>query len=77
MSSMLNSTKVTSQIDDDFLRRLISAIEEACGVPYQSLPAWEYVKNYIDGDLFIAYDETKRMFQEAYPELYPATEDDE
>lgn len=72
--SMSQSTRVVSQIDDDFLRRLVDAIEEAC-THYDGTPMDDFVEETIDGDLFLAYQEVKQMFKESYPDWYP--EDDE
>jgi len=58
MTTMLGSYRVVSQIDDDFLRRLVHGLDEALESAF------------IDGDLFIAYQEVKKKFQEAYPDLY-------
>lgn len=68
--SMLESHRVSGQIDDDFLRRLMNAIGEACGVNDDPRPSVEVVREYIDGDLAIAYEETLQMFTAAYPGLY-------
>lgn len=68
--SRLNSRLVASQIDDDVLRRLIDAIENACGVHDDERPPETVVAECIDGDLFLAYQETCGMFRAAYPDLY-------
>lgn len=68
--SRFNSRLVTSQIDDDVLRRLINAIEDACGVHDDERPPETVVAECIDGDLFLAYQETRDMFRAAYPDLY-------
>lgn len=66
---MLNQTRVTGKIDDDFLRRLVFAIEEASGCGDDLRPAAEVVKEMIDGDLFLAYEDVRQMMAESYPEL--------
>lgn len=69
-SRMSESRAVSGQIDDDFLRRLMDAIDDACGVHDVDRPPEQLVAECIDGDLFLAYQETRAMFAAAYPDLY-------
>lgn len=71
--SPYQSRYVASQLTDDFLQRLINAIEEQC---HYEPNASDYatvdlcVKDFTDGDDFLAYQRIKELFCEAYPELY-------
>lgn len=82
MTTMLGSTRVVSQIDDDFLRRLIYGIEYVCtafadeyGHGDEKNPVGD-VEWAMDGDYFLAYLRARNMMKESYPDQYPATEDE-
>ena len=75
--SMSQSTRVVSQIDDDFLRRLIHGIEHMANGYAGEYGHEDGLKNVewaMDGDYFLAYQEARAMMVEAYPDLYPEDE---
>lgn len=78
LPSMLNSTRVSGQIDDDMLRRLIHGIEhmaDGYGGEYGHEDGLHNVEWAMDGDHFLAYQEVRQMFIDAYPDLYPEDEE--
>lgn len=62
---------VVSKLTDDFLQRLINAIEEPCAHDAANRAELEQcIEDSVRGDDFLAYQEVKHLFRTEYPDLY-------